>query len=84
MGNICEATTEEPHMTNYAGNLQFFTNVVRHLENRSERYRQLVEERSRGLLARAFYASSAIFRTSIPSSTLMPPSPQCLRPFEAT
>ena len=41
-------------MTNYAGNLQFFTNMVTHLENRSERSRQLVEERSRGLLARAF------------------------------
>ena len=41
-------------MTNYAGNLQFFTDVVTHLENRSERARQLVEERSRGLLGRAF------------------------------
>ena len=41
-------------MTNYAGNLQFFTDVVTHLENRFERARQLVEERRRGLLARAF------------------------------
>ena len=54
LGNICEAAAEEPHVTNYAGNLQFFTDVVTHLENRSERSRQLVEERSRGLLARAF------------------------------
>ena len=41
-------------MTNYAGKLQFFTDVVTHLGNRSERARQLVEERSIGLLARAF------------------------------
>ena len=54
LGNICDTTAEEPHVTNYAGNLQFFTDVVTHLENRSERSRQLVEERSRGLLARAF------------------------------
>ena len=54
LGNICEAAAEEPHVTNYAGNLQFFTDVVTHLESRSERYCQLVEERSRGLLARAF------------------------------
>ena len=52
LGNMCEAFAEEPHVTNYAGNLRFFTNVVTHLENRSERSRQLVEERSHGLLAR--------------------------------
>lgn len=54
LGNICEAAAEEPHVTNYVGNLQFFTDVVMHLENCSERSRQLVEERSRGLLAQAF------------------------------
>ena len=54
LGNICDATAEQPHVTNYAGNLQFFTDVVTHLENCSERARQLVEERSCGLLARAF------------------------------
>ena len=52
--NIYDATTEQPHVTNYAGNLQFFTDVVTHLENCSERAHHLVEERSRGLLARAF------------------------------
>ena len=41
-------------MTNYADNLRFFTDVVTHLENRSERSPQLVEERSHDLLARAF------------------------------
>ena len=54
LGNICEAASEEPHVTNYAGNLQVFTDVVTHLENRSEGAHQLFEERSHGLLARAF------------------------------
>ena len=54
LGNIYEAVAEEPHVTNYADNLRFFTDVVTHLENRSERSRRLVEERSRGLLAWAF------------------------------
>ena len=54
MGNICEAAAKEPHEASYAGNLQFFTDVVTLLENRSERSRWLVEERSRALLGRAF------------------------------
>ena len=54
LGNICEAAAEEPRVTNYAGNLQFLTDMVTHLENHSERSRQLVEEQSHGLLARAF------------------------------
>ena len=54
MGNICEAAAAVPHETNYAGNLQYFTDVVTLLENRSERSRWLVEERSRALLRRAF------------------------------
>ena len=54
LGNICEAAAEVPHETNYAGNLQYFTDVVTLLENRSERSRWLVEERSRALLGRAF------------------------------
>ena len=54
LGNICEAVAEEPHVTNYSGNLRFFSNVVTHLENRSEKSCQPGEERSRGLLARAF------------------------------
>ena len=54
LGNICEAAAEVPHENNYAGNLQYFTDVVTLLENRSERSRWLVEERSRALLGRAF------------------------------
>ena len=54
LGNICEAAAKGPHEVNYAGNLQFFTDVVTLLENRSERSRWLVEERSQALLGRAF------------------------------
>ena len=54
LGNICEAAAKGPHEVNYAGNLQFFTDVVTLLENRSERSSWLVEERSRALLGRAF------------------------------
>ena len=54
LGNICEAAVGEPHEVNYAGNLQFFTDVVTQLETRSGRADRLVEERSRALLGRAF------------------------------
>ena len=54
LGNICEAAVGEPHVVNYAGNLQFFTDVVTQLETRSGRADRLVEERSRALLGRAF------------------------------
>ena len=52
--NICDADAPHPHVTNYAGHLHFFTDVVTRLENRSERARHLVKERSRSLLGRAF------------------------------
>ena len=42
LGNICEAAAEVPHETSYTGNLQYFTDVVTLLENRSERSRWLV------------------------------------------
>ena len=54
MGYICEAAAREPHEVNYAGNLQFFTDVVTLLENQSKRSRWLVEERSPALLGHAF------------------------------
>ena len=43
-----------PHSNDYASHLTFFTEVVTRLEARSARARQLVEERGRGLLERAF------------------------------
>ena len=54
LGNICEAAVGEPRAINYAGNLQFFTDIVTQLEARSVRANRLVEERSRALLGRAF------------------------------
>ena len=41
-------------MTDCASHLRFFTDVVTRLEARSDEARRLVEERSRGLLERAF------------------------------
>ena len=54
LGIICEAAVGEPRVVNYAGNLQFFTDVVTQLEARSGRADRLVEERSHALLGRAF------------------------------
>ena len=54
LGNICKAAVGKPHAVNYAGNLQFFTDVVTQLEAQSVRADRLVEERSRALLRRAF------------------------------
>ena len=52
--NICNENAPHPHVTNYASHLRFFTDVVTHLENRSKRAQQLVEERSCSLLVHAF------------------------------
>ena len=54
LGFICDENAPHPHSNDYASHLIFFTNVVTRLEARSDRARQLVEERSRGLLGRAF------------------------------
>ena len=54
LGHICDENAPHPHADDYASHLCFFTDVVTRLENRSERARQLVEERSRSLLGRMF------------------------------
>ena len=54
LGNICKAAVVQPHAVNYAGNLQFFTNMVTQLEARSVGANRLVEERSHALLGGAF------------------------------
>ena len=54
LGVICEAAVGEPRVINYAGNLQFFTDIVTQLEARSVRANRLVEDRSRALLGCAF------------------------------
>ena len=54
LGHICDVEAPAPHSNDYASHLTFFTEVVTRLEARSARARQLVEERGRGLLERAF------------------------------
>ena len=54
LGHICDVEAPTPHSNDYASHLTFFTEVVTRLEARSARARQLVEERGRGLLERAF------------------------------
>ena len=54
LGYICDENAPTPHSSDYASQLTFFTEVVTHLEAQSARARQLVEERGRGLLQRAF------------------------------
>nr|XP_020159047.1 stress response protein NST1-like [Aegilops tauschii subsp. strangulata] len=54
LGNICDEHAPHPHANDYPSHLRFFADVVTRLENRSKRARELVEERSRGLLGRAF------------------------------
>ena len=54
LGTICDEHAPHPHENDYASHLRFFTDMVTRLANRSERARELVEERCRGLLRRAF------------------------------
>ena len=54
LGHIFDENAPHPHANDYASNLRFLTDVVTCLENRSERARQLVKERSRDLLGHAF------------------------------
>ena len=54
LGHICDEDAPAPHSNDYANHLTFFTEAVTRLEARSARARQLVEERGRGLLERAF------------------------------
>ena len=53
-GHICDENAPHPHANDYASHLHFFGDVVTRLHNRSERAQQLVEERSRSMLGRAF------------------------------
>ena len=54
MGSICEENVPHPRVEDYASHLRFFTEIVTRLEDQAARARGLVEERSRGLLGRAF------------------------------
>ena len=54
LGTICDEHAAHPHAKDYAGHLCFFADVVTRLESRAERDCELVDEKSRGLLGRAF------------------------------
>ena len=54
LGSICDEHAPHPHANDYASHLRIFADVVTRLENQSERARELVEERSGGLLGRGF------------------------------
>ena len=82
LGNICEAAFGEPHAVNYAGNLQFFTDMVTQLEARSVRADRLVEERSRALLGRAFSRVFSHLQNTYPNfefDAAIAPVPQAIR-----
>ncbi|XP_020165789.1 uncharacterized protein [Aegilops tauschii subsp. strangulata] len=51
--SICKESVSSPLMPDDAGYLAFFTRVVERLEGSAEKVRQLVDEESRDLLARA-------------------------------
>ena len=67
---ICDKHAPHPHTEDYVGHLRFFTDVVTRLEDWVARARELVEERSQGLLG---HASSVTSKASIPILTLTPP-----------
>ena len=82
LGNIYEAAVGAPQATNYAGNLQFFTDIVTQLEARSVRANRLVEERSRALLGRAFSRVFSHLRnmdSHFDFDTAIAPVPQVVR-----
>ena len=54
LSTICEESAPHPHEEDYASHLRFFIEVVTRLEDRDMRACELVEERSWGLLGRAF------------------------------
>ena len=67
LGFICDENAPLPHSNDYASHLTFFTNMVTRLEARSNRARQLVEERSRSLLGRAFSRVFSLLRNIDPN-----------------
>ena len=54
MSTICEESAPHPREEDYASHLRFFTEIVTRLEDRAARARELIEERSCGLLGHAF------------------------------
>ena len=82
LGNICKAAVDQPHAVNYAGNLQFFTNMVMQLEARSVGANRLVEERSRALLGHTFSRIFSHLQNMFPNfdfDATIAPVPQAVR-----
>ena len=82
LGHICDENAPYPHANDYASHLRFFADVVTGLQNRSERARQLVEERSRGLLGRAFSRVFSHLENTYPNfvfDAAIAPVPEAIR-----
>jgi len=82
LGHICDENAPHPHSNDYASHLIFFTHMVTRLEARSDKARRLVEERSRGLLGRAFSRVFSHLRNTFPAldfDAAIAPVPQAVR-----
>ena len=82
LGTICDEHAPHPHAEDYASHLCFFTYVVTRLESRAERPRELVDERSRGLLGRAFSRVFSHLLDTNPDfnfNTAIAPVPEAMR-----
>ena len=82
LGHICDENAPHPHTDDYASHLRFFSDVVTRLEARSDRARQLMEERSRGLLGRAFSGIFSHLQNTFPDidfDAAIAPVPQAVR-----
>ncbi|XP_020188441.1 protein FAR1-RELATED SEQUENCE 5-like [Aegilops tauschii subsp. strangulata] len=66
LGHVCDKNAPHPHSDDYNSHLRFFADVVTRLEARSDRARQLLEERSRGLLGHAFSRVFSHLRNTFP------------------
>jgi hypothetical protein len=76
---ICEESIERSHGDDDADYLRFFTQVMTCIEDQAMRTRQLVKERSRGLLGRAFSRVFSNLFSSNPHfdfNTLIAPVPE--------
>ena len=82
LSTICEESAPHPREEDYAIHLRFFGDVVTRLQNRSERARQLVEERSRCLLGRVFSRIFSHLRNIYPDfdfDAAIAPVPEAIR-----
>ena len=82
LSTICEESVLHPREEDYASHLRFFTDVVMRLEDWAASAHELVEERSRGLLGRAFSRVFSHLRNLDPHfdfDAAIPPVPGAIR-----